>query len=117
MSTFRRAVPSITVIAALLLVGGTHITGQSAAVAENGRSLAVRGSASTLPSAMARVNTMLHTGELDIATVQEDTMIPGRAHERLKQVFKGVPVFGGQVARQMDGRSTVSVSGRVYDGV
>jgi thermolysin len=66
---------------------------------------------------MARVNTMLRVGELDIATLQDDTMIPGRAHERLKQVFKGVPVFGGQVARQMDGRAIVSVSGRLYDGI
>src|SRR4051812_24827859 len=117
MSTFRRAVPCITAVAALLLVGGTHIIGQAAAVAENRRSLAVRGAASTLPSAMERVNTMLHIGELDIAALQDDTMIPGRVHERLTQMFKGVPVFGGQVARQMDGRSTITLSGRVYDGV
>ena len=66
---------------------------------------------------MTRVNSMLHAGERDIASLQDDTMLPGRAHERLKQMFKGLPVFGGQVARQLDGRSTVSVSGRLYEAV
>ena len=117
MSTVGRVVPCAAGIAALLLVGGAHVTGQSAPATENGRSRAVNGAAATLASAMARVNTMMRAGELDIASVQDDTMIPGRAHERLKQVFKGVPVFGGQVARQMDGRSLVSVSGRLYDGI
>jgi bacillolysin len=117
MSTFRRVVPCIAVVAAVLLIGGSHVTGQSASITENGRSLAVMGAASTLPEAMARVNTMLRVGELDIASRHDDTMISGRVHERLKQVFKGVPVFGGQVARQMDGRAIVTVSGRLYEGV
>jgi Zn-dependent metalloprotease len=117
MSTVRSVVPCAAIVAALLLAGGSHVTGQSAAFPVNGRSLAVSGAASTLGEAMARVNAMLRIGELDIATVQEDTMIPGRAHERLKQMFMGVPVFGGQVARQMDGRATISVSGRLYEGI
>jgi uncharacterized membrane protein YkoI len=117
MSTVRRVVPCTAVVAAVLLAGGSHVTGQSAPATENGRSNAVRGAASTLPAAMGRVDTMLRIGELDIASVQDDTMMSGRAHERLKQVFKGVPVFGGQVARQMDGRAVVSVSGRLYEGV
>jgi bacillolysin len=117
MSTFRRVVPCISVVAAVLLIGGSHVTGQSASIEENGRSLAVMGAASTLPGAMTRVNTMLRIGELDIASRQDDTMISGRVHERLKQVFKGIPVFGGQVARQMDGRAILTVSGRLYEGV
>ena len=117
MSTFRRAVPCISVVGAVLLIGGSHVTGQSAAIAENGRSVAVMGAASTLPGAMARVNAMLRIGELDIASRHDDTMILGRVHERLNQVFNGVPVFGGQVSRQMDGRANVTVSGRLYEGV
>jgi thermolysin len=117
MSTFRRVVPCLSVVAAVLLIGGSHVTGQSASIAENGRSLAVMGATSTLPGAMARVDAMLRIGELDIASRQDDTMISGRVHERLNQVFKGVPVFGGQVARQMDGRAIVTVSGRIYEGI
>src|SRR2546421_631136 len=105
MPTFRRAVPCVSIAAAVLLIGGSHVTGQSASIEEHGRSLAVMGAASTLPGAMARVDAMLRIGELDIASRQDDTMMPGRVHERLKQVFKGLPVFGGQVARQMDGRA------------
>jgi bacillolysin len=117
MSTFRRAVSCISVVAAVVLIGGSHVTGQSPSIAEHGRSLAVMGADATLAAAMARVNAMLRIGELDIASRQDDTMIPGRVHERLNQVFKGVPVFGGQVARQMDGRAIVTVSGRLYEGV
>src|SRR4051812_14244842 len=38
-------------------------------------------------------------------------------HERLKQMYKGVPVFGSEVVRQMDGRTVISLSGRLYDNV
>jgi bacillolysin len=60
---------------------------------------------------------MLNAGELDIAVLQEDTMFPGRVHERLGQVYDGLPVFGAQVIRQMDGRSIISVTGRLYEGL
>jgi thermolysin len=58
---------------------------------------------------------MLSAGQLDLATPRDDKMIPGRAIERLSQVYEGLPVFGGQVVRQMDGRSIISVTGRLYD--
>jgi len=32
-------------------------------------------------------------------------------------VYEGLPVFGGQIIRQMDGRSIVSVTGRLYDAL
>ncbi len=44
-------------------------------------------------------------------------MIPGRAIERLGQFHEGLPVFGGQVVRQMDGRAVVSVTGRLYEAL
>jgi bacillolysin len=117
MSTFNRVVPCAAIAATLLFMGGSRLTGQSSAFPENGRSLAVNGGAETLSMALARVETMLRAGELDIASRQEDTMIAGRAHERLKQMYRGLPVFGGEVACQMDGRSIVSLSGRIYEGL
>jgi bacillolysin len=60
---------------------------------------------------------MLQAGDLDIASSQEDTMIPGRVHERLKQMYDGVPVLGSELVRQIDGRSIVSLSGRLYDNI
>ena len=44
-------------------------------------------------------------------------MIAGRAIERLGQFYEGLPVFGGQVVRQMDGRAIVSVTGRLYESL
>ena len=38
-------------------------------------------------------------------------MLPGRVHERYDQEYRGVPVFGGGVARQLDAGQTVSVFG------
>ena len=117
MSGFSKVVPCAAIVAAVLLVSGSRLTGQASPFPDKGRSFAVNGAADALPAALARVEMMLRVGELDIASRQEDTMIAGRAHERLKQIYKGVPVFGGEVACQMDGRSIVTLSGRVYDGI
>jgi thermolysin len=37
--------------------------------------------------------------------------------ERLAQVYEGLPVFGAQIVRQVDGRSIISVTGRLYDAI
>lgn len=66
---------------------------------------------------VARAETMLHEGSLDIAGVQADTMLPGRTHERLDQRYDGLPVFGGQLVRQRVGQSVLSVWGRIFDNV
>jgi bacillolysin len=60
---------------------------------------------------------MLRVGTLDVGAIQQDTMIAGRVHERLNQMYEGLPVFGGQVVRQLSGRSIVSISGRLYEGL
>ena len=115
MSSFEKLVP-IAAIAAMLFWGSSAVTGQSGSL-ENGRSFALAAAEETLPEATDHVDTMLGAGRLDIAMLQEDTMIAGRMHERLAQFHQGFPVFDGQVVRQMDGRSVISVTGRLYDGV
>lgn len=66
----------------------------------------------------SRVEAMLVDGSLDIGRTQEDTVMPGRLHERLEQRYEGLPVFGGEVVRQMDGRGgPLSLFGRVYQGI
>jgi bacillolysin len=64
-----------------------------------------------------RVDRLLATGELAIRLTRDDTMIPGRRVERLAQVHRGVPVFGGELVRQSDAASTLSVFGTLYEGV
>jgi Zn-dependent metalloprotease len=70
-----------------------------------------------MATVLPRIEAMLRAGTLDVGAVQQDTMIPGRVHERLNQMYEGLPVFGGQIVQQREGRSILSVSGRVYEGL
>ena len=71
-----------------------------------------------VPRLGSLVNAMLGDGALDIGRTDEDTLLPGRIHERLEQRYEGLPVFGGEVVRQMDGRGgPLSLFGRVYEGI
>jgi len=114
MSGFQKLVPCAA-IAALFFVGSSQITGQ--APIENGRSVALAASDDTLPAALDRVDAMLTGGQLNISSLHDDAMIPGRAFERLSQFHEGLPVFGGEIACQMDGRAIVSVTGRLYEAL
>jgi thermolysin len=61
---------------------------------------------------------MLRNGELRVRQVRDDTQIPGRVNDRADQYFRGVRVFGGDVARQMDAQgATLSMFGNVYTGI
>ena len=116
MSVLNTLVPSAAV-AALLLAGTPHLSGQTPASAELGRSFPLSAADDALPQALSTVDAMLSSGELDVKGLQEDTVLPGRAHERLGQFHDGLPVFGGQVIRQLDGRSVISINGRLYEGI
>jgi Zn-dependent metalloprotease len=60
---------------------------------------------------------MLRDGRLGVASTQTDTMIPGRTHERLAQLHQGMPIFGGELVRQVADGSTLSVFGRLFENV
>jgi thermolysin len=64
-----------------------------------------------------RVEQLLASGQLAVRLVREDTMLPGRQHERLAQIHDGVPVFGGELIRQSDASGTLTVFGMFYDGI
>jgi bacillolysin len=114
MSGLGKVVPC-AVIAAVLFANSSPLTGQ--APLENGRSFALAASDDTQWTALNRVDAMLTGGQLNISSLRDDTMIAGRAIERLGQFHEGLPVFGGQVVRQMDGRAIVSVTGRLYEAL
>lgn len=48
---------------------------------------------------------------------RQDALLPGRVIERADQYYKGVRVFGGDVARQFDGGVLVSVFGTIYEDI
>ena len=64
-----------------------------------------------------RVDRLLASGELGVRLTRDDTMIPGRRHERLAQFHRGVPVFGGELTRQSDASGTLTVFGTLYEGI
>jgi thermolysin len=64
-----------------------------------------------------RVDRLLASGEIAVRLTRDDTMIPGRRHERLAQLHRGVPVFGGELTRQSDASGTLTVFGTLYEGI
>jgi bacillolysin len=90
---------------------------QAPIAAQGNRLVSVFAVGRDLAAWTSRADTLLASGDLDIASIQDDTMMAGRIHERLAQRHEGLPVFGGQLARQIDGRGVVSLSGRLYEGV
>jgi thermolysin len=64
-----------------------------------------------------RIDAMTTDGTLAVRKVREDPLLPGREHVRYAQVYLGLPVFGGDLARQTDGPQTVSVFGSLYEGI
>jgi bacillolysin len=118
MARLHKLLPCASVAIVALLFTNSRLTGQSPAPFDgSGRSFSIYTAGARLPAELVRMDSMLSVGDLDIQSAQDDTMLPGRVHERLKQMHRGVPVFGGQLVRQMDGRSIISLSGRLYDNI
>jgi thermolysin len=65
----------------------------------------------------SRVDQLVAAGDLAVRLTREDTMIPGRRHERLAQLHRGVPVFGGELIRQSDAAGTLTVFGTFHEGI
>jgi len=68
-------------------------------------------------SANARLQVLIGEGRLRPVRVHEDTMMPGRLHERLAQHHQGRPVFGSGIVRQVENGYVHSVFGRTYEGI
>jgi bacillolysin len=65
----------------------------------------------------AVVDGMIGTGELRTSRLAQDTVLPGRQHERLDQYYRGVRVFGANVVRQTADGQTVSVLSSLYTNI
>jgi|WetSurMetagenome_2_1015567.scaffolds.fasta_scaffold52272_2 Zn-dependent metalloprotease len=65
----------------------------------------------------SRMTSLQRSGELRLRRIDTDTMVAGREHERLDQMYGGVRVWGGELVRQLDNGQAVSVFGRLYEGI
>ena len=113
--SLRKVLPAMTV--AFLAVDLIVVTTDRPSAQQIRRFTTMTASTGEVATVLPHIDDMLRSGTLDIGAVQEDTMLDGRVHERLNQIYEGLPVFGGQVIRQLAGRSVISVSGGVYDGI
>ena len=87
----------------------------SSAAAE--KRLALSSSAADLGAWNARVEQMLGAGTLAVTRTEADSMVSGREHQRLAQLYKGVPVWGGDLVRQMGPQGAISLFGTLHEGI
>jgi hypothetical protein len=62
----------------------------------------------------ARVSEAVRAGEWRVRETTADAQVRGRQYQRLVQLHRGVPVFGGELTRQIENGRTVSVFGTWY---
>ena len=62
----------------------------------------------------AVVDRLRRDGTLRLVARTDDSVLPGRTHERFRQYHDGVPIFGAEVTRQTAGGVTVSVFGTLH---
>jgi bacillolysin len=66
----------------------------------------------------ARVDALVRTNALVLASQQPDVSLSGRVHETFKQYHAGVPVYGGGISRQLANTGlTVSIFGTIHQGI
>src|SRR5262245_58880736 len=104
----RMKLPWIAWVSASLLAPVTGFAGEARVAAT---SLASAGEWSS------RVEALVASRSLQVRQVREDTMIPGRRHERLAQLYRGVPVFGAELVRQSDAAGALTVFGTLHEGI
>jgi thermolysin len=82
-----------------------------------GRTAIATQSIAQIRDAAPIVDGMRRTGELRLRSSRSDTVRRGRTHERFDQYYRGVRVFGADVAQQLNGGQIVSVYGNVYGDI
>jgi bacillolysin len=64
-----------------------------------------------------RVNALSRTNELVLRSVRPDSLLEGHVHERYDQHFRGIRVFGADIARQVARGVSQSMFGTLYDRI
>jgi Zn-dependent metalloprotease len=99
--------------------GGTHSSSSGTAPAERHPGL-VTIAATESPDVEqwdARITRMLKIGAARVRDTTADALVPGRTLQQISQLYKGVPVFGGELTRQIEDGRTISVFGTLYENI
>ena len=106
-----------TALAVTLTVAGlVTVAGQELAsrLALNIMALSTTTDVSELRLLDARVDALVRTNALVLASQQPDVSLSGRVHETFQQYHAGVPVYGGGISRQLANTGlTVSIFGTI----
>ena len=110
-----------TALAVTLTVAGlVTVAGQEPAsrLALNIMALSTTTDVSELRLLDARVDALVRTNALVLASRQPDVSLSGRVHETFQQYHAGVPVHGGGISRQLANAGlTVSIFGTIYQEI
>ena len=84
------------------------------------RQVTIRAASADLPELRrldARVDAMSRAGELELVSRRADRQVSGRAHEYFREYYRGVPVYGGGVSRQLRSGVTESIFGTLHEAI
>jgi thermolysin len=95
---------------------GAGLTALAAPLARSPRAPG-RGQGPELRAWDAQIERLTASGDLRLLRTQDDLLLPGRRHERYTQLYRGVPIFGGEVVRQSDAAGAISVFGTYHPDV
>jgi Zn-dependent metalloprotease len=113
MEAYRmRACTSLGLGLVLLLAGSSTTSAQVGRVAipAPNRGIAAL-TADDIAQSSDLIGRLMQTGDLRSFEIHDDPMLPGRRHETLRQFYRGLPVEGAAVTRQMTGGATLSIFG------
>lgn len=65
----------------------------------------------------AQIGRLVQAGDLRLLRTHTDLLMPDRRHERYTQLYRGIPIFGGEIVRQSDAAGAVSVFGTFHPNV
>jgi len=85
--------------------------------AEAGRGTVAALNPADITQANDVISRMTLSGELRVFDVHDDPTVAGRRHETMRQFYRGVPVEGGGISRQMSGATTVSIFGTLNTNI
>ncbi len=63
------------------------------------------------------IQSLIRTGELRTSRIDTNTMLAGHTHERLTQHYRGIPIYGSGVNREIVDGIAVSLSGTVHHDI
>ena len=115
-----RTLTTTALAVTLTTAGLVTVAGQEPAsrLALNIMALSTTTDVSELRLLDARVDALVRTNALVLASQQPDVSLSGRVHETFQQYHAGVPVYGGGISRQLANTGlTVSIFGTIYQEI